>query len=74
MKNIFSVTRCYFFLWSQKYRKSKTLQAYWKMDIYKCPKSIFENTFGNQKSLVLYILTIFILKDHILKRWYQTPA
>jgi hypothetical protein len=33
------------------------------MDIYKCPKSIFENTFGNQKTSFLYILTIFLLKE-----------
>jgi hypothetical protein len=36
-----------------------------KMDIYKCPKSIFGNTFGKQKLKVLYILTIFILKEQI---------
>ncbi len=39
-----------------------------KMDIYKCPKSIFGNTFGKQKLKVLYILTIFILKDHIFTK------
>jgi hypothetical protein len=33
------------------------------MDIYKCPKSIFENTLGNRKLPVLYILTIFLLKE-----------
>ena len=40
-KIIFLVTACYFFLWSQKYQKSKTFQANSKMDIYKCPKTIF---------------------------------
>jgi hypothetical protein len=36
------------------------------MDIYKCPKSIFGNTFGNQKPSFLYILTIFLLKEYII--------
>jgi hypothetical protein len=35
------------------------------MDIYKCPKSISEFTFGNQKSTILYILLIFLLKEII---------
>jgi hypothetical protein len=33
------------------------------MDIYKCPKSIFGNTFGKQKPSFLYILTISLLKE-----------
>ena len=40
-----------FFL-SHRNQKPKTLQVKWKMDIYKCPKSIFENTFGKQKIFV----------------------
>jgi hypothetical protein len=39
------------------------------MDIYKCPKSIFENTFGNQKTSFLYILTIFLLKDNFSRSY-----
>jgi len=33
------------------------------MDIYKCPKSISEFTFGNKKIKILYILLIFLLKE-----------
>jgi hypothetical protein len=37
------------------------------MDIYKCPKSIFRNYFWVKKLKVLYILTIFLLKDNFFK-------
>jgi hypothetical protein len=37
------------------------------MDIYKCPKTISEFTFGNQKFTILYILSILILKDHLFR-------
>ncbi len=33
------------------------------MDIYKCPKSIFRNYFWVKKLHILYILSIFLLKE-----------
>jgi hypothetical protein len=41
-----------------KNQKSKTFLAFPKMDIYKCPKSISEFTFGNQKfAYFIYVET-----------------
>ncbi len=43
------------------------------MDIYKCPKSIFRNYFWVKKPHILYILSIFLLKEQRTKVLRTSP-